>query len=215
VARALVFDFNGTLSDDEDVMYEVFAAIFAQEGRPLSRQEYLDVLAGLADDETVRVWLGHRDDIDSVVARRVEGYRARICDGRTISPAMRVAVAFAAERVPLAIVSGAARAEIDPVVRAAGIDRHFSAIVASGDVRDGKPHPEGYLRALELLRRRLPGLEPADVTVLEDTPAGIAAAKGAGMRCVALARTLPPERLHEADEIVDAVDRALLDRLIG
>ena|SRR5437763_16782381 len=100
-------------------------------------------------------------------------------------------------------------------MRAAGIDRHFSAIVASGDVRDGKPHPEGYLRALELLRKRLPWLEPADVTVLEDTAAGVAAAKGAGMPCVALARTLPADRLREADEIVDVVDQALLHRLIG
>src|SRR5690348_4007314 len=56
--EAIIFDFNGTLSDDEPLMCEIFAQLFAEHGRPLSAQEYFDELAGLSDPEIVRTWLG-------------------------------------------------------------------------------------------------------------------------------------------------------------
>jgi beta-phosphoglucomutase len=214
MARALLFDFNGTLSDDEHIMYGVFADLFAEAGRPMSRREYLDQVAGLADEAIVRTWLGDRSDVDEIVARRVALYRERVSDGMTVSPAVRDAVREAAGEVPLGIVSGAARAEIMPIVRAAGLEDAFQAIVASDDVANGKPHPEGYLTALRWLRERVPDLEPAEVTALEDTEAGVRSAKAAGMRCVALSRTLPRHRLAEADEIVDSIDRCLVRRVV-
>ena len=56
--RAVVFDFNGTLSHDEPILCEIFMELFAEHGRPLSAQEYFDELAGLSDPEIVRTWLG-------------------------------------------------------------------------------------------------------------------------------------------------------------
>jgi beta-phosphoglucomutase-like phosphatase (HAD superfamily) len=79
-------------------------------------------------------------------------------------------------------------------------------------VAEGKPHPAGYLRALELLDG---GLDASDVLVFEDTEAGVASARAAGMRCVAVLGTLAPERLAEADEIVPAIDVELMQRLLG
>ena len=71
--------------------------------------------------------------------------------------------------------------------------------------------PAGYLRALALLDG---GLDPDDVVVFEDTEAGVASAKAAGMRCLAVLGTLSPERLAQADEIVPAIDVALIQRLL-
>jgi len=79
-------------------------------------------------------------------------------------------------------------------------------------VADGKPDPAGYLRALELLDG---GLEASEVVVFEDTEAGIASAKAAGLRCIAVLGTLAPERLASADEIVPAIDVELMQRLLG
>jgi len=59
--RAVLFDFNGTLSHDEPLLCELLCELFAARGRPLSAQEYFDRLAGLSDPEIVRIWLG-RDD---------------------------------------------------------------------------------------------------------------------------------------------------------
>ncbi|HEV8685700.1 MAG TPA: HAD family phosphatase [Gaiellaceae bacterium] len=208
--RAVLFDFNGTLSDDEHVLCELFIRLFAEHGRPLSAQEYFDQLAGFSDPEIVRSWLGRdHPDVEAVIEKRVARYRAAVADGSTVHEPVRDAVRYTAERVPVGIVSGAARAEIEPVLEAAGLAALFRPIVSSDDVAKGKPHPEGYLRALEQL-----AVPAEDVLVLEDTEAGVASAKAAGMRCVAVAGTLAPERLAAADELVERIDVELMRRLL-
>jgi len=212
--RAVTFDFNGTLSDDEEILYTVYARLFAEHGRPLGREEYYSGLAGLSEHEIVRAWLGERDDLDAIVGERISRYRAAVTDGTTVSAGMRAAVRLAATRVPVAVVSGATRAEIEPVVAAAGLSACFSTIVDDSDVARGKPHPESYELAVSRLARHAPDLAPGDVVAFEDTEAGVASAKAAGVRCIALARTLPPERLRLADEIVETIDESLLRRLL-
>jgi mannitol-1-/sugar-/sorbitol-6-phosphatase len=120
-------------------------------------------------------------------------------------------VHYAAARVPVGIVSGAARAEIVPVLDAAGLAGTISVVVAADDVTHGKPHPEGYLRALELLGD---GIGPRDVVAVEDTEAGVASARAAGLRVIARTSTLAPARLAAADELVDAIDEPLVRRLM-
>ena len=211
--RAVIFDFNGTLSDDEPILCEIFIHLFAEHGKPLSAQEYFDELAGLSDPEIVRTWLGRdHPDVDAVIAQRVERYRAAVADGSSVHAHTREAVRYAAERVPLAICSGAARAEIEPVVEAAGLKPLLRGIVSSDDVAEGKPHPEGYVKALELL-----GVDrPADAVVFEDTEAGIAAARAAGIgRVLAMSGTLEPHRLRDADEVIDRIDLDVMRRAVG
>ena len=212
--RALIFDFNGTLSDDEPILCEIFIHLFAEHGKPLSAQEYFDELAGLSDPEIVRTWLGrdHPDvDVDAVIVERVTRYQAAVADGSSVHEHTREAVRFAAERVPLAICSGAVRAEIEPVVEAAGLTPLFRGIIPSDDVVDGKPHPEGYLKALALV-----GVDAADTVVFEDTEAGIASARAAGIgHVLAMTGTLDPHRLREADELIDRIDVGVMRRLLG
>lgn len=209
--RAVIFDFNGTLSQDEPILCEIFQELFAEHGRPLSAQEYYDELAGLSDPEIVRKWLG-RDHpaVDEVIEERIQRYRARVADGSSVPDEVREAVRYAAERVPVGVVSGAARAEIAPVLEASGLSDSISFVVAAEDVERGKPHPDGYERAVALL-----DLAPGDVLVVEDTEAGVAAAKAAGTRTVAVLGTLAPERLADAEEIVERVDVDLMRRLLG
>jgi beta-phosphoglucomutase len=208
---AVVFDFNGTLSDDEPLLCEIFGHLFAEHGRPMSAQQYLDELAGLSDPEIVKTWLGEdHPDVQAVIAERVSRYRAAAADGSTVHEHVREAVRYAAERASLAICSGAARDEIEPVVEAAGLAGCFRAIVTSDDVAHGKPDPEGYLKVLALLE-----VDPADAVVVEDTEAGIASARAAGVgRVLAVRTTLDPHRLADADELVDRIDVHLMRRLL-
>ena len=211
--RAVIFDFNGTLSQDEPILCEIFVELFAEHGKPMSAQEYFDKLAGLSDPEVVRTWLGREHpDVDEVIRERIVRYRAAVADGSSIPDEVRAAVRYAAERVPIGIVSGAAREEIEPVLEAAGLRAAFAVLVSSDDVERGKPDPEGYRTALGLLDG---DIAAGDVLVMEDTEAGIAAARGAGMRCVAVLGTLAPERLAAADEIVERIDVPLMQRLLG
>ena len=204
--RALLLDFNGTISDDEPLLCRIFIELFSKE-KPLSEREYYERLAGLADREIVRVWLG-RDD-PALVERKIERY-GELADGTTVTQESRDAVEYAAGRAAVAVVSGSARAEIEPVLVQTGLMESIAAIVASDDIRRSKPDPEGYLIALHVL-----GVTAAEAAAVEDSPAGVQAAKSAGLYCAAVTTTLPAERLSAADEIADRFDRDLIAGLLS
>ena len=211
-ARAVAFDFNGTLSHDEPILFAVYREMSSARGRPLSADDYYGAPAGLSEEAIIGTWLGVEGEaLAALVEERIERYLELSGDGATVPHTLREAVAYAASCVPVAVVSGAFRREIEPVLAGAGLDRHVELIVAAEDVERGKPDPAGYVRAVELLGREL---LPSEVVALEDTEAGVASAKAAGLRCVAVLGTHPPERLRGADEIVEAIDVDLVRRLL-
>jgi beta-phosphoglucomutase len=205
--RAVVFDFNGTLSDDEPILLRIYQELFAEQGRPLTEREYYAELSGLSEEEIIGRWLGRVDD--DLIAERIARYRGLVSDGSTVYPEVRDAVRYAAARLPVAICSGAFAEEIEPVVAAAGLAACVRAIVAADHVTHGKPDPEGYLRAAELL-----GVPPTDLVAFEDTEAGVASARTAGAYVVGITRTLGSERLAAAHELVDRIDVAVLERVL-
>ncbi len=204
----MLFDFNGTLSDDEHIQCEIYRELFAEAGKPLTMTEYFEELAGLSDPEIVRTWLG--EDRPGLVAERVRRFQSRAGDGSTVKPSTREAVRYAAERAELAVVSGAARTEIESVLAAAELTPFVSLVVAADDVAAGKPDPAGYVRALELL-----DCGPDQALAFEDSEAGVVAAKTAGLYCIALEGTAEIGRLGTADEVVRTLDVGLMQRLLG
>jgi beta-phosphoglucomutase len=203
---AVVFDFNGTLSDDEPVLARVYQELFAELGRPLTEAEYYEHLAGHTDEEMFRRWFG--ESRDEWIDERVRRYNERAADGSTVDEGMRAAVRWVARHTPVAVVSAALLAEIAPVLEASGLRDVVSLVVSQDDVTNGKPDPECYLTAARLL-----GVSPAELLVFEDTDVGVAAAKAAGAYVVGLTRTLGAERMAAADELVERIDVPLLERL--
>jgi beta-phosphoglucomutase len=210
--RAVAFDFNGTLSDDEPILLSVYQEMFAEHGRPLTEAEYFGTLAGRSEEAIIASWLDvHGATLDALVEERIDRYLARSRGGETVSEAVRDAVAYAAARVPVAVVSGAFRREIEPVLAGAQLAGHVSVLVTADDVERGKPDPAGYLLALE----RLGGIDATEAVAFEDTEAGVASAKAAGLRCIAVAGTHHPDRLRLADELVTALDVDVLRAVLG
>ena len=207
LTHAVVFDFNGTLSDDEPVLARVYQELFAELGRPITEAEYYEHLAGHTDEEMLIRWFGSSND--AWIAERIDRYNALAADGSTVDEEMRAVLRFAGEHVPIAIVSAAARREIDAVVDGAGIRDLFALIVSQDDVTTGKPDPECYLTAARLL-----GVEPSAMLAFEDTDVGVAAAKAAGAYVVGLTRTLGAARMAAADELVERIDVPLMERLL-
>jgi HAD superfamily hydrolase (TIGR01549 family) len=196
--QAVVFDFNGTLSDDEPVLARV----------------YQELLPDLTVDEYYARYAGHTDEYifdgdERLIAERVRRYVELCADGSTVDEGTRAAVRFAAERIPVGLVSAALRNEIDPVLTAAGLLDLFRIVVAQDDVTRGKPDPQPYLLAAERL-----GLEPGDLAVFEDTDVGVASARAAGAYVVGITRTLGAERMSDADELVDRIDVSVMERLL-
>jgi beta-phosphoglucomutase-like phosphatase (HAD superfamily) len=119
--------------------------------------------------------------------------------------------------MPVGIASGALRSEIEAILRAGGLVDAFATIVGADDVHRGKPDPEPYLTAMQRLRYRAPGLQPAECLVFEDSVPGILSARAAGMTVVAVTNSYPEERLAAAHRVVDSLaglDASMLRRLV-
>jgi beta-phosphoglucomutase len=106
------------------------------------------------------------------------------------------AVKMAAARYPLAIASGARKAEICHILQQGGLQECFGAIVSAEDVEFGKPNPEPFLQAHAKLKERDRALEVSTCVAIEDSIGGIQSAHNAGMRCLAIAHSYGPERLR-------------------
>jgi sugar-phosphatase len=211
VIRAVLLDFNGTLSHDEHVSFAVYQEVLAAHGRPITEAEYFGQLTGLSSKEGIAAWLGSGyPRLSEVEEECVARFRALAGDGSTVPQTAREALAAAAALVPVGIVTTGIRVVLDEVLAAAGLAEHVAFTVTAEDVSRTKPDPEGYLLALE----RLGGIAAGDVLVFEDTPVGVEAARAAGLRCVAVLGTVPRERLAAADEIVDVLDAETVRRLL-
>jgi HAD superfamily hydrolase (TIGR01509 family) len=222
MALAVLFDFNGVLVDDEDVHLEAFRRTLAVAGVTIEAHVYRRFL-GYDDRNTITALLAHYDRRDAFdddgLGRAVADKQALYAQLAGAHPrlgfgARALLGALRAAGARLAIVSGARRAEIDAVLDAAGLRDTFDVVIAAEDVTRGKPDPEGYRTAQARLEALAGG--PLDAVAIEDAPAGLRAARGAGVRCVGLATTCPAAELGGADEIVPslaALDVAALARI--
>lgn len=192
---AVILDFNGTLSDDEPLLDLLFRDALAEEaGIEMTSADYFERFAGLSDPEIADSALraGGIDPSPALVERilraKVDGYLRAVEEEPPITNAATEFVEVLADRIPVAIASGAFREEVELVLELAGIRDRFDAVVCIDDVEAGKPDPEGYLLARERMNEASGSTAPAaDILAIEDSAAGVAAAHGAGMRCAAVA----------------------------
>jgi beta-phosphoglucomutase len=204
--EAILWDMNGVLLDDESHQWEAFKRVLAEREVSVTDEEF-ERYCGVTEIECFSMALGMARDHPSVRAcmdRRRAVYR-EIMGGRLpFYAGAREAVEGAAGRgMVQAIASGACREEVEAVAEALG-NHYFRAIVAAEDVTRGKPDPEGYLKAA-----RRAGVSPERCLVVEDSIHGIEAALAAGMRCVAVAHTLPADRLARAHRVAASLADAL------
>lgn len=225
--RAILFDFNGVLVDDEPIHLEMFQRVLADEGisLSLSNEEYYQRYLGLDDRSCFAAVLTETGGQPTVprlmrlIARKAAYYQERIRErGYPLFPgAVELVREVAAAGRMLGIVSGALREEVEGALRQAGLHGLFKVVVTAEDVGDGKPDPEGYLRALEALNSVPPLPErlihPHEVLAIEDSPAGLAAAAEVGLVTLGVAHTYPASRLREADAVADRLQGLTLERL--
>ncbi len=198
IVRAVLFDFNGTLSDDELLLYELFREVFLEMlDFDMSKTYYFDNLAGLSDIEIVRHAISLREDSYSsnetmILAEKVRKYQEAIVKAPQIDESAVELVLTLSRKVPVGVVTGAVHKEVDVAIDAAGLSDALSFIIAGEDVANGKPDPEGYLKALSLLDQTI---LPGNIVVFEDSIAGFSAVKSAGMVPVAVVGTTPLEKI--------------------
>ncbi|MGE0104609.1 MAG: HAD family hydrolase [Blastocatellales bacterium] len=206
--KAIIFDFNGVIVDDEPLHLELFRKVMAEEGLELTDEEYHEKYLGFDDRGCFTAALtdlgrpgSDAGYIEELIDRKAVYYRDAIEERFLIFPGVIELIGLVRRSYPLAIASGALRSEIELVLERGGIRDAFGPIIAAEDVAACKPDPEGYLRALDELRATTASLQPSQCLVIEDSIAGVEAARRAGMRCLAVTNSYSAAELAAADWI--------------
>lgn len=212
--KAVIFDFNGVIANDEPLHLELFRRILGEEGIPLTEEEYHAKYLGFDNFKCFRAALtdagrehqaGDNCYVTELIARKTGYYLEAINERFLLFPGVVDLARKLAAAYPMAIVSGAEREEIEHVLRRGEIRDCFHVIITSADISTGKPDPEGFLKALSHLNSLGPRIQPDECLVIEDSVAGVRAAKSAGMQCLAVTNSYTPEKLAQADWIVPSL----------
>ena len=183
VCKAVLWDNDGVLVDTESLFFETTRVAFAELGLKLTKELWGKLYLGEGTPSR-QIALSMGADparIDSVLNERNQQYRRILASPPTIRPQVRETLKALSGCVRLAIVTGCDRAQLDLVHSSTGLLGFFDPIVTSDDCSHPKPHPELYRIALRAL-----GIAPFECIAVEDSPRGVAAARAAGIACVAV-----------------------------
>jgi len=212
---SVVFDFDGVIVNSEPLHLLAFQRVFAELGVELAAEDYYARYLGFDDLGVAATIAADRGlALDGAATEALLARKAAILPGLLGAPGVLFPGAVSCVRrlagvVPLALASGARRDEIELVLRAAALDGCFPVVVAAGETARGKPAPDPYARALELLQldgRLAPGTPASRSVAIEDSHWGLASARAAGLRTVALTTSYTAAHLREADRVVDSLD---------
>ncbi len=259
--RAVIFDFDGVITDSEILHFRAFNAVLAPYSFQLTKPEYYRTYLGMSDADCFRALIaegrlraspadrvegvglpnakqgvgdpvppsergqacpepGERDARDTALVKSLGQQKTRLfeklakTEGKIIEGVREFLGMLSAAQVPIAICSGALRAEIELILEEGSLRKYFDVIVSAEEVERGKPDPEGFLLALE----KLNDLWPEPITaerciVIEDSHWGLKAAKAAGMRSIAVTNSYDAAQLRQADRVVARLDELTMDDL--
>ncbi|GGW37235.1 HAD family hydrolase [Streptomyces xantholiticus] len=182
---SVIFDLDGTLVDSEPNYFEAGRRVLAAHGVLGFGWEEHTRFIGIGTRETLEILRARYAidaPLDELLAAKNSAYLELASTSTEVFPQMRAFVQrLSEEGVPMAVASGSSRAAIEAVLAGTGLAPYMSVTVSAEEVGRGKPEPDVFLEAA----RRLDAA-PGDCVVLEDAPPGAAAARAAGMRCIAV-----------------------------
>jgi HAD superfamily hydrolase (TIGR01509 family) len=206
IARAVLWDMDGTLIDSEQLHWISWRDTLAKEGNAITREQFLSSF-GQRNDSIIPRWLGATatpERIERISQAKEELYRQLVRkNGISPLPGVKTWVHRLHDRGWLqAIASAAPRPNIEVVLAALGATHYFEGIVSAEDVHRGKPDPEVYLTAASRV-----GASPGSCIVVEDAVAGIEGARSAGMRSIGVSRNgkhLPADIVVHSLDLLDS-----------
>jgi beta-phosphoglucomutase-like phosphatase (HAD superfamily) len=238
MARAIILDYHGVIVNDEPLHKNAFQRVLGEEGIRLDDDEYFTRYLGISDRDITIDVLKRLDPagrpnpgndggerVDHLLARKALAYRDLVKRHLPEAPGAADFIRAAAGSFPIAVASGALRIEVEDGLYRLGIRDCITAVVTSEEVSRGKPHPEIFLRARELLVRicNTPGAplglaldEPAAAfLVVEDSPAGLAAARAAWMPAIGITTSRPAEEMKPAARVIADLSALAIGEIEG
>ncbi len=206
---AVIFDFDGIIVDSERLHWAAFNKVLEPLGRKISWAEYIKTFIGFDDRDTFRHAFPNfgKNELAGLIEKKAAAFQELLeSDGAAALPGAVDLIKHLSGNIPLAICSGALRADILPILGSLGIENAFDTIVTADDTHISKPDPAPYKLAAKKL-----GVTSG--LAIEDTQAGIASAKGAGLKVLAVTNSYPAEALTQADAVVASLEGLTLEKL--
>lgn len=223
--QAIIFDFDGVIVDSERAHFQAFIEVFEPLGVTFDYDTYQRDLIGFDDRGAMAFLFEHdlgqpdsqerRQKISQLCQSKQDIYLRLVAEGAMEPvPGTLEFIDGLPDDFPIAIATGATRADIDAVLQALGRQDDFKVIVTADDVAFSKPDPATYVQAVEQLSGAINReLEPRDCLAIEDSSAGIDSARQAGLRTLALKTTHTSEQLSLADVVIDHLIGVSLEQI--
>lgn len=202
-ARGFVFDLDGTLVSNMALHAEAFARFVERHELPALTMEMRARLDGKRNSDIFPILFGREleaDHLGRLAWEKEEIYR-ELSRGRLdpLAGISRLLDRLDARGLPAVVATSAPAENVVHTLEELGLSRRLARVVRSDEVPRGKPHPDVFLAAARLI-----GVPPGDCLAFEDAPAGIRAARAAGMSCVALTTSFTPADFETHDAVPDA-----------
>lgn len=211
--RAVVFDFDGLILDTEWPWFVAWQESYKRHGCALTLEDWSEVVGTVGHDPTEEIARLASDAVDRDELRQATWARARaLIEQEVVLPGIEGWLDDAARLgLGIAVASSGSSEWVEGHLERLELRHHFHAVRCHGEGHAAKPAPDLYLAAAEAL-----GVAPAEAVAVEDSPTGVAAAKAAGLFCVAVPNRLTVGRdLGGADVIVDSLADLDLERLVN
>jgi beta-phosphoglucomutase len=219
--RAVIFDFDGVITDSEILHLRAFNRVLAQYDIEITTKDYYKEYLGLTDLDLFRLLADKGQpalegrQIEELAKQKNRIFEEMVkTEGRIIEGVRNFLGMLKQNNIPMAICSGALLAEIELILRQAGLRHFFEVIVSAEQIEKGKPNPEGFVLTLQKLNEKAQAaIHPSQCIVIEDSHWGLEAAKAAGMHTIAVTNSYDAEQLAMAEKIVMQLDELTIGDL--
>jgi beta-phosphoglucomutase len=219
--RAVVFDFDGVITDSEVLHLRAFNQSLVPYDINITTKDYYTNYLGFSDFDCYKALISNgllkieEQQIDGIIKEKSKIFEELTkTEGRTIEGVQEFLLMLRQNNIPMAICSGSLLVEIEIMLEESGLRHFFAAIVSAEQVKNGKPHPEGFLLSLQKLNEtRQPPIAADECVVIEDSHWGLQAGKAAGMHTVAVTNSYDAEQLGLAEKIVTHLNELTIDDL--
>ncbi len=219
--RAVIFDFDGVITDSEVLHLRAFNRSLEPFGIEISKKDYYQDYLGFTDFDCYKSLVDRglvkvaEQQIPGIIKQKSAIFeKLTRTEGRTIDGVHEFLKMLGQNNIPMAICSGALLAEIELMLDEARLRRYFTTIVAADHVKKGKPDPEGFLLALQKLNSdSTPPLAADQCVVIEDSHWGLRAGNAAGMHTIAVTNSYDADQLTMAEKIVGRLSELSMEDL--
>jgi beta-phosphoglucomutase len=219
--RAVIFDFDGVITDSEILHLRAFNQSLVPYGVEISTKDYYTNYLGFSDFDCYKALIDNdrlkidKQQIEGIIKKKSKIFEELTrTEGRTIDGVHEFLQMLEDNNIPMSICSGSLLTEIEVMLEGSGLRRYFAEIVSAEQVKKGKPSPEGFLLSLKKLNQKSHSpIAAKECIVIEDSYWGLQAARDAGMHTIAITNSYDAEQLSLAEKIVSHLNELTIDDL--